>query len=43
LGVKLPEGTHKLKAVNAGRGLEKIIKVTIKAGKTTTLKVSLSD
>jgi len=43
LGVKFPEGTHKLKAVNTGRGLEKIIKVTIKAGKTTTLKVSLSD
>jgi hypothetical protein len=43
LGVKLPAGTHKLKAVNSGRGLEKIITVTIKAGKTTTLKVSLSD
>jgi hypothetical protein len=43
LGVKLPVGTHKLRAVNSGRGLEKIIKVTIKAGQTTTLKVSLAD
>lgn len=40
LGVKLPAGTHKLKAINAGRGLKKTIKVTIKAGRTTTLKVS---
>ncbi len=43
LGVKLPAGTHKLRAVNSGRGLEKIIKVNIKAGQTTTMKVSLSD
>jgi serine/threonine-protein kinase len=43
LDVKLPAGTHKLKAINAGRGLEKTIKVTIKAGRTTTLKVGLSE
>jgi hypothetical protein len=43
LGVKLPVGTHKLKAVNAGRGLEKTIKVTIKAGQVTTLKVKLTE
>jgi hypothetical protein len=36
-------GTHKLKAVNAGRGLEKTIKVTIKAGQVTTLKVKLAE
>ena len=43
LDVKLPVGTHKLKAVNAGRGLEKTIKVTIKAGQKTTLKVKLTE
>jgi len=43
LGVKLPAGTHKLKAVNAGRGLEKTIKVTIKAGQTTTMKIKLTE
>jgi hypothetical protein len=43
LGVKLPAGTHNLRAVNSGRGLEKTIKVTIKAGQTTTLKIGLTE
>jgi len=41
LGVKLPVGKHTLKATNKSRGLEKKIKITIRPGKTTTLRVKL--
>ncbi len=41
LGVKLPVGTHTLTATNKNRGLVKKIKVTIRPGKTTTLRLKL--
>jgi hypothetical protein len=43
LGYKLPPGTYTLKAVNEGRGLKKNIKVTIRSGKTTKVRVDLKD
>jgi eukaryotic-like serine/threonine-protein kinase len=41
LGVRLPVGTHTLTATNKNRGLVKKIKVTIRPGKTTTLRLKL--
>jgi eukaryotic-like serine/threonine-protein kinase len=43
LGIKLPVGVHTLTASNQGRGLKKTFKVTIQPGKTTTLRLKLTD
>jgi eukaryotic-like serine/threonine-protein kinase len=43
LGVKLPAGTHTLKAVNETKNLKRTFKVTIQAGHTTSLKIPLKD
>jgi eukaryotic-like serine/threonine-protein kinase len=37
LGVKLPKGRHKLRLINKGMGIDKIISVRIRPGKTTSL------
>ncbi len=41
LGVKLPAGTYTLRAVNENKNLSRTFKVTIQAGRTTSLKMSL--
>ncbi|HUU00412.1 MAG TPA: serine/threonine-protein kinase [Myxococcota bacterium] len=42
LGVKLPAGTYTLTAVNESKNLSRTFKVTIQAGRTTSLKIPLS-
>jgi serine/threonine-protein kinase len=41
--VKLPVGTHTLKALNRNMGIDKAIKIVIKPGKTTKLIVKLGE
>jgi hypothetical protein len=43
LGQRLPPGTHVLTAVNSGRGLQKSIKVVIRAGKKTKIRIKLGE